>query len=244
MSDIGFNVETEQDFQQLADQAYDLGEAFQTVDGTYIKWAPGKGIELWLQLAGDDDAVGFNPHFSGTSLTRVCLNKRIVRSEGHSLDGGFHAWANAEGETPETGDCPFVFDVPNYQLNTAELPAFVTIQLAAFAHELQSFDNDEAYDQSQPHEIKFASESFIPSGLFFPGGETIEPPLAEAVFSGHVLETSLVTNPVTGVEFCWAKTRTVVGEIDVVADPALLNGILIKGGVLTGSFWLSGKLVA
>lgn len=244
MSDIGFKVETEAEFQELAGQAYDLGEAFETIAGTYIKWAPGEGIELWLQVAGDSDAVGFNPHFSGSSLTRVCLNKRIVRSEGNSLDGGFHAWANPEGEIPGSGDCPLVFDVPDFQLTAAELPAFVTIQLAAFAHELQSYDNDEAYYQSQSYEIKFASESFIPSGLFFPGGNAIEPPLAKAIFTGHVLETSLVTNPVTGVEFCWAKTKTVVGEIDVVADPALLNGILIKGGVLTGSFWLSGKLVA
>lgn len=243
MSDIGFNIETDEQFQELAERAYDEGEVFETPDGTYIKWAPGDGVELWLQV-DHEGAVAVNPHFSGTGLARVALNKKILRTEGNLLDCAFHAWANPHGAASESGDCPFVFDVPDYQLNAIELPAFVTIQLAAFAHELESFDNDEAYYQSQPSEFQFASESFIPSGLFLPGGEKIEPPLAEAVFTGHILETSLVTNVVTGAEFCWARTRTIVGEIDVVADPVLLNGPMIEGGVLTGSFWLSGRLVS
>ena len=241
MSDIGFNVETEEEFQELASRAYEEGKAFEMIDGAYIKWAPGEGIEVWLQVDVNGDIVGINPHFSGSSSMRVCLDERIRGLEG-SLDGAFHAWANPENETPDTGDFPFVFDVPDFHLTEAtKLPAFVTIQLAAFAHELRSFDSDEDYEKSQTHEIKFASESFIPAGTFVPEGQ---PPLAEAVFTGHVLETSLITNPVTGREFCSAKTRTLGGEIDVVADPALLNGLLIEGGVLTGSFWLSGRLLS
>ncbi|MGQ0763380.1 MAG: hypothetical protein ACT4OT_15395 [Acidobacteriota bacterium] len=240
MSDIGFNVETEKQFQELASRAYEEGQAFEMIDGAYIKWAPGEGIEVWLQVDVNGDIVGINPHFSGISSMRVCLDERIRGSEG-SLDGAFHAWANPENETPDTGDFPFVFDVPDFHLTEAtKLPAVVTIQLAAFAHELQSFASDEDHEKSQNHEIKFASESFIPAGTFVPEGQ---PPVAEAVFTGHVLETALITNPVTGAEFCWAKTRTLGGEIDVVADPALLNGLLVEGGVLTGSFWLSGRLL-
>jgi hypothetical protein len=244
MSDLGFIMETDAEIQALAFRALQEGETVEAVKGSYIKWAPGEGIELWLQLDSHSDVVGFNPHFSGSSVMKVCLTERRVRSEEGSLDGGFRAWANLENETEETGACPFMFDVPDYQLiEISDLPAFATIQVAAFAHELESFENDEAYEESQTGEFKMASESFIPAGLFSSGGGAEEPPFAEAVFSGHILETSLITNPVTGVEFCWVRTSTPIGEVDVVAAPALLNGPLIQRGVLSGSFWLSARLV-
>lgn len=70
-----------------------------------------------------------------------------------------------------------------------------------------------------------------------------DPPLAYAIFTGHVLETSIITNPVTDHEFIWAKVRTLGGEVDMVSDPVLLNGPVVKGGVVSGSFWLSGRIV-
>lgn len=44
-------------------------------------------------------------------------------------------------------------------------------------------------------------------------------------------------------EFCWAKVRTLGGEMDVVADPQILEGFLVKDGVVSGSFWLSGRIL-
>jgi hypothetical protein len=67
-------------------------------------------------------------------------------------------------------------------------------------------------------------------------------PEAYAILTGHVLETSIITNPITDSDFCWAKIRTLGGELDMVADPLMLNGFLVKGGIISGSFWLSGRL--
>jgi hypothetical protein len=244
LSNIGFQLETEGAFEQLAFRAYDEGEAFETEEGTYVRWSPGEGVELWLQLDREDSIIGVNPHFTGGSLMRVGLTQRINRSEGSLLEGAFYAWANPEGDEPESGDYPFVFDTPDYHLHSAlSLPSVVSVQLSAFAHELQSYESDQAYDESQPEEIKFASESFIPSGMFAPEGDSIDPPLAYAIFAGHVLETSIITNPATDNAFIWTKVRTLGGEVDMVADPALLNGPVVKGGVVSGSFWLSGRII-
>ena len=243
MSDIGFQLNSQDDFHQLASQACEEGEALETDNGTYIRWAPGEGIELWAQLDRDNDVIGLNPHFRGKGLMRVGLVQEVSRPEGTPLDGSFHAWANPPEDDPEEGEFPLVFDVPNYQLRKVQLPSILHVQLAAFAHELQSYESDEAYEQSQSEEIKFASKSFISSGLFGPEGGATEPPLAHALFTGHVRETSIVTNPVTGNGFCWAKVRTLGGDVDVVADPVLLNGLLVEGGVISGSFWLSGFLI-
>ena len=243
MSDIGFQLNSEDDFHQLVAQACEEGEALEADNGTYIRWSPGEGIELWAQLDRDNDVIGLNPHFRGKSLMRVGLVQEVARPDGTPLDGAFHAWANPSEGDAESGEFPFVFDVPDYQLRKVQLPSILQVQLAAFAYELQSYESDEAYEQSQSEEIKFASESFIPSGLFTPEGGATAPPLAQALFTGHVRETSIVTNPITKNDFCWAKVRTLGGDVDVVADPVLLNGLLVEGGVVSGSFWLSGFLI-
>src|SRR5688572_20347277 len=117
LSDIGFQIEGEEAFEELASRAYDEGEAFDTSVGTYVRWAPGKGVELWLQLDRDDNIVGINPHFAGSSLMRAGLTQRLTRSDGAPLDGAFYAWANPEGEEPTLGDYPFVFDAPDYHMH-------------------------------------------------------------------------------------------------------------------------------
>src|SRR5262245_33655025 len=123
------------------------------------------------------------------------------------------------------------------------LGSVVVVQLAAFAHELESYSSVEEFDRSQRSGLAYASKSFIPSGLFTPeGGETV-PPEAYAIFAGHVLETSLIRNPVTATDFCSCHVSTLGGEVDVVADPVLLNEGLVKGGVVKGSFWLSGVVL-
>jgi hypothetical protein len=243
MSDIGFELNSEDDFQQLALQVCEEGEPRKAASGTYIRWAPGEGIELWAQLDQDNEVIGLNPHFRGKGLMRIGVTQEVIRPERTSLDGAYYAWANPAENDPEMGEFPFVFDVPDYQLHKVRLPSILHVQLAAFAHELHSYDSDEAYDRSQSEEMKFASEAFIPSGLFRPEGTTMEPPQAHAIFTGHVQETTIITNPATGNGFCWAKLRTLGGDVDVIADPLLLNGLLVEGGVVSGSFWLSGFLI-
>ena len=68
------------------------------------------------------------------------------------------------------------------------------------------------------------------------------PPRAEAVFSGHVLESGRRTNRLTGADFIWCLVETLGGVYDVVIDPELLPDVPRVGGVLQGSFWLSGRI--
>jgi hypothetical protein len=248
MSDIGFPLESDEDFHQLIVQASEKGEPIEASQGSYIKWSVGQGIELWAQVNRDNEVIGLNPHFTGTALMRVGLTERILRPEGTELDGAFHGWADPGENEAETGAYPFVFDVPDYRTyDDLKLPRIVSAQIAAFAHELEAFENDEAYEAheaSQPEGIRFAPESFFPSGLglFTPEGISTEPPQAYAFFAGHVLDTAILTNPITKREFCWARVRTLGGEMDVVADPQILEGFLVKDGVVSGWFWLSGRI--
>ena len=115
-------------------------------------------------------------------------------------------------------------------------------RIAAFAHELSLFPSVEAYETAQTGDIKFASQSFIPSGLFSPAGEKTEPPEAHAIFTGHIRKVEERTNELTNKGFWWALVESLGGVFDVVIDPELVEDTPQVGGVLSGAFWLSGRL--
>jgi hypothetical protein len=243
LSDIGFNFNTEEEFSELAYQTYERGARLRVEQGVYLHWSPGEGVEIWGQLDHEENFIGLNPHFAGDSVMSVGLTSRLERNEASMLDGAFHCWANPSGDDAELGDYPFVFDAPDFRLcDSVKLPSIVEAQIAAFAHELSVFESEEAYYASQSEEPKFAAESFIPSGLFTPEMEDVEPPQAHAILTGRVLNTALRINPVTKSGFLWAKVQTFGGVFDVVADPLIVNGAVVEGGIIHGSFWLSGRL--
>jgi hypothetical protein len=61
--------------------------------------------------------------------------------------------------------------------------------------------------------------------------------------SGFVRDTGLITNPLTGHDFCWARVDTIGGEVDVVCSPDRLSGYLVKGGIAATSCYLFGRLL-
>jgi hypothetical protein len=91
--------------------------------------------------------------------------------------------------------------------------------------------------------MSFASRSFIPSGLFSPSGEPVVPPEPHALISGHVIEAEERHNAITGNPFFWALLDTVGGTFDAIIDPSLVTHRPGPGNVLSGWFWLSGRLI-
>ena len=67
--------------------------------------------------------------------------------------------------------------------------------------------------------------------------------VAAAVDDAEVLDTAELANPQTRLPFHWARLRTLGGILDVVAASDQLEGGLTVGGIVHGSFWLSGKLI-
>lgn len=256
---IGFDVQTEDEFLELARKAVleggkehsageGGGQAYRAGDGCYLfVWRVGQGVELWSQVGPEGKSIlGLNPHFSGDAVMRVGITERIPPPYEGSLDGAFYGWLDPESDDePESGWCPVVFDVPNYSiLAELELPLVCNVQLAAFPHSLEVFPSEDEYFASQGEGPHMASEAFIPSGTFRPRGGLIEPPLSEAIFSGIVLEARTITNQDTGLDFEHARIKTLGGEVDLVVDPeAPMGSPLRSGAVVKGTFWLSGLLL-
>lgn len=248
-SAIGFPIESEDDLSELTERVIDQCEPIAVKQGRYLRWSSECGAELWLQIDRKDNLVGINPHFTGPSSIRVALIETVNRSDASTLDGAFRAWANSVNDDPQTvsspqsGSLSVVFDAPDFRTySDVKLPSIGVARIAAFAHEFSVYDSVEAYDALQVGEVKFASQSFVPSGMFSLDAGRATPPEPDAVFTGHVRRTEKRTNELTGIDFYWAETETLAGVFDVVVDAELVTGNLQTGSVIQGSFWLSGRL--
>lgn len=243
-SSIGFAVSSGEDLAALASQVADKAERIPTGPGEYLRWAPASGEQLWLQITSKGDAMGMNPHFEGRSAIRIAVEARVARPQQTPLDGAFLAWANPPEGATAGGDYPFAFDCPDAARHLdRSLPLVTIAQVAAFAQQVSVYESADAHALSPDAQAGGASRSFIPSGLISPAGEPVIPPESHALIAGHVLEAAPRVNAVTGARYWWALLDTVGGTFDVVIDPALLPAPPRAGNVISGWFWLSGRLL-
>jgi hypothetical protein len=113
------------------------------------------------------------------------------------------------------------------------------LALTALAEEASVWDAEEAYDQVE-ESPKYASQSFVPSGLFGERPEDIEP---RAFLTGTVKEAATLHNEVTGGPFVHAMVATYGATVDCVFSPGDLPNGLLPGNVVQGEFWLMGRLL-
>lgn len=242
-SSIGLEVASAADMQALIDRVVEDSEYLEARGGVYLIWQAGDGPELWLQCDEENTVIGLCPHFVGTSRLRVGLIAAVERPGQTALDGSFYGWVNPRGEDFTEGDYPLVFDCPDAGALAVELPCETTVQLSAFAHHVEVYDDPAAYERSQTGESKFASMSFVPAGLFRGEGEAeATPPVAYGILTGHVTAAEQRQNPLSGRTYWYAAVTTLGGAVDVVIAGELVPR-LAAGNVVSGGFWLSGQVI-
>lgn len=249
LSDIGFPVQSEQDVNVLITETIKFIESIKCPQGFYLRFADASGAEIYLQGSNEQELIGFNPHFAGSSRRTVGLTQAIER-DSSPLDGGFHAWANPHGEAAEiSGEYPFVFDVPNFRLNEiASFPHVCQIQLTAFAsNDFEIFADEKSFFDARKEDFESSSQSFAATSLLaFAEAEgeidlSVVRPIAK--FSGAIKTFELKTNELSGERFYWFLVETAGGEIDVAADVKLIADEPKIGGIVSGQFWLSGEIL-
>lgn len=244
LSDIGFPVRGEQDVNVLITETIKYVESIRCPRGFYLRFSDASGAEIYLQGNIEQELIGFNPHFDGKSRRRVGLTKAIER-DSSQLDGGFQAWANPTDET--SGEYEFVFDVPNFRLyDEIDFSQTQEIQLTAFAsNDFKIFNNEVEFYYGQDAETQMSSKSFFSSGLFLIRDSLIAVESARpiGIFAGEIKEFELKTNALSEANFYWFLVETLGGEVDIVADVNLVPNQPNIGGIVSGQFWLSGKLL-
>ncbi len=241
---IGLSVHSADDFRSVLEHGLKHGAVVPAEQGSYRCWQIGNGAELWLQMDEDGRLIGAHPHFSGKTRLKVRLIERLARPDANALDGAFNAWAN--GSDDNDGDFSFAFDCPDADSYEAlALPCNAQVQIAAFAQELKAYSSVEQFDaeQSDQEDVPgLASQSFIPSGQFS-ANDDAGSPRSECVMAGHVRDTNRFYNEESGLSFIWARVEAFGGEFDVIADSEIIEGHVRAGGVVSGSFYLSGRLI-
>jgi cell division protein ZapA len=136
-----------EDLNELAGCVGPLAERLAATNGAYYRWSDSSGAEIWLQVDGNNNPVGMNPHYAGRSIVPVGLTARLPSAGPRELDGSFHGWAAPSHDAPDTGAYPLVFDTPDYRLHDELLlPSRQEVQIAAFAHEVSAFETVALYE--------------------------------------------------------------------------------------------------
>ena len=249
LSDIGFPTPDDNAINEMIMHVLEHTKPVKSSHGFYLVYRDASSAEIYLQGNFKEELVGFNPHYAGKSRRTVGLKTAIER-DSSELDGGFHAWANPPDGLSESGDYPFVFDVPDFRtVENLEFPQTVEIQLTAFAsNDFKIFESDDDYQKAQESELKYASKMFVPSGLFAVdekgGNRDLSLARPVGMFAGEIKDFELKTNALSGEKFYALLVETLGGEIDVVVDPKFVPQEPKIGGIVSGQFWLSGKVLA
>ncbi|MDR2171379.1 MAG: hypothetical protein LBP59_14650 [Planctomycetaceae bacterium] len=247
-SSIGMPVKTEDDMYKMLIKASKNSEKIFCEHGYYSIWSSKKGgAELWVHVdKAKNEIIGINPFYNGESNYSVGIINKIEKKDYDDFEGLFYCWANPVNDNPNDGCYPFAFDCLNISaVEKKELPCIRKIRLSAFAHELRIYSDENDYNLKQTNKFHYASKSFIPSGLFPPEENDNEPfeIIPEAIFTGIILDYKKYVNELAGKKYYWIKTETYGGIIDVVADPEFIVCDLNINGVISGIFYLCGKII-
>ncbi|MET0649386.1 MAG: hypothetical protein ABW208_22480 [Pyrinomonadaceae bacterium] len=246
-ADVGFYDRDAVRHLEIFKQLCKHGELIETGGMSYLKWSVGHKVELWTRVKDGQPEMLYYPCFAGEARMKVALLEKMSRRKTELSEGAFFCRGGASaGEGWVAGRNPFIFDTIHYhRYERLSLPRLSTVQLTGFAFRLTGFENEEEYDEAYPADDEgycWDYKHFIPSLMFDPRDEGGELQSASAEVSGWVLETNIITNPATGLDFCWAKLDTIGGEVDVVCAPERLSGYLLAGGIAVARCYLYGRL--
>jgi hypothetical protein len=247
-SDVGFRDRSAVATLKTLRQMREHGDVVATASMRYLKWSVGEKLELWTRFNDGEPGPLFFPYYAGESRMTVALLEKTPRRETLRADGAFFCRGGASaGAEWVAGRNPFVFDTLDYhRYDGLLLPRLNVVQLTAYAFEVNGYESEEEYDEAYPPDEQgycWDYQHFVPFCMAAPRGEDGELQEAGAELSGFVLDTAIITNPLTGFDFCWARVETVGGEVDVVCSPERLSGYLVVGGVAVTNGYLLGRLI-
>ena len=249
ISDMGFYDGCGLDRLRTLTLMSEQGEFVETKAAKYLKLSVGDRLELWTQVVNGEPDANIHAYFVGESRFPVALIDRMPRKKISLSDGAFLCRSKpCAGAGWVAGQIPFVVDMPDYyRYDDLTLPRVAALQVMGSSKKVVAYESEEEYEEANPPDdagYGFYAMHFIPTYLIEPRKEDdeLQYPLAEV--SGFVLETDIITNPLTGLEFCWANIETICGEVDVVCSPHQLEGYLHKDGVVTASCFLYGRILS
>lgn len=231
LSSIGFVFANEAEYETTMTRLINEAVVRLACDsGEYAIWRSRTGAEIWFHLIprepGSDslEAIGLTPFFEGESETAVHVQAFVRRAEDNSLEGLARGWIGPAGEPGQHGIAPIVFDCVDIGAHVDRpLPATWTARLTAFASAVRA--------SPEANTAPLARHAFD-------AGET-----SDTVFSGTVLKHQALVNEDTGRPFHSLLVESGATRYDVVADPDVVTGEIVIGGLVAVDCQIFGRFL-
>lgn len=239
-STIGFVVDSFNDIMKFGGEACKNGNRIEILGkGAYYSLKLNCGAELWAQVDVNNQPMGLHPGFAGECKIKVRAKPFLESSRLSVLDGYYYSYLITDDQ-----DYPLLFESPNfYQTAIADDEIIAEAQVTAFAKEVKIFSN---VDEMSKDKIwgSWAIQSFTPSGTFSPKDDPNFEQHPAAIFSGYARKVELKRNEITGNKFYHLVVESLSASYDVVIDPILLSVVPEVGNIVSGQFYISGKIIS
>ncbi len=243
---IGFSVNSLEDLSQLVDQLRPHAEPRPSNQGVYWVWTGGSGAQLVIQEGLGEEVVGITPCFKGDSRNTVRVEDIFHRQSDSPLEGAFAGWLSPSVNDPFDGACQICFDVCDFYKHSSffgHQSLNLEVQFSAFPEEITLYPNCESFE-SEHSDCSLSSQGLVPLGLLGFDGSPKDEPSAQVLLNGHILKTEKRINPFSGEAFYWVLLESFGGCFDVLIDPQSCDGVPVVGGVVSGTFWVVGRVLS
>lgn len=269
---IGFPVEDMEAYWALAHRALAEGIRHPTPGGgAVVRWAPSQnlrpltlpspssgrgesggalpsppsiGPEIWAQVDPNGQVVGATPFFSAGAPHRIAITG-IGEDPEEPLDGWVDGWLEpGEEDEPYSGAFPVRVNLVDFALVRHRITTFPTsgqVEIAALAHEADLYENEAAYRAAPGEMYRPPVESFA-SAAHAGIDEALGFQEATALVNGRIAQARLLINPVTETPYWWIQIAVRGVTLHTFADRATLGREPREGYILSGSFWLVGRM--
>ncbi len=250
---IGFTISSPEELKSIVNSVVEKGESIQLRRGCYYLWQSGLfGAELWIHVDDLHMFTGMTPHFDGKSDLLVKSAREMSKSGSLSLGGFAKGLIEDKRLRSQRNREPFVFEMvdrgrydPFQRLDDRSFafPSISHVQLTALAYRVDFYETDDDYRMSQRGGLELLTEAFIPGATIHPDFSNTNRLESAASITGRVIEHRDLVNPFSNNKYRWILLKTLGGTVDVVVDQDGLNKSIADGGVISGTFWLTGKLL-
>lgn len=263
-TDIGIDARTNEEIRELIKKTIRNGKKIQLDrNNEYHRWEIGKGIEFWVGFEFNKPLFGkksvknycYTPYFSSKKYMKVVIENEN-KDNTCKFCRGYEALLL---ETPITDFLPIIFDVPNHQVTRSmvENGDEYEVELTAFTEGIRYFDDEDQYYEAQgggePEEVevkgvkitvpnKMASDYYIPTGTFSPKSDPDFKKTAHGILAGTIIAVVELVNPETSMPFYYLELKSGIGDLGVVVAKDVFQKQPMKGGMIDGSFWFTGKI--
>lgn len=248
---IGFGCESDEEMKEHLALVYTQAqEAGYTEFGPYSIWRSKTGAQVWFFHASphrsERGLVALTPFFEGNGTHHVHVESTLQRPSYTNFEGAFYGWLHTDPDD-EVAAYPIVFDAVNYGLcRNRKLPFDCRVKLVGFVRTILSFADEAAFRNAGVETAGLAPKSFVPIGLLTTTGdgdrEDRPPPSSHAMINGEVIEQERLRNEQTGLDFLRLVVTSDGGDYDVLVEPDLVGGDVVRGSYISAVCWMVGRI--